>query len=1219
MSLRGSIARTVAPALIFACSSFAQDLQIPGNPYDAVDEAVARSNAFKRERWFYEQRMYPFNSVPKDAYAKALQQRNELRRTRGFFHGNSVTWTSIGPMSGFYFSYGNISSRIATIKYDPNNPSTVYLGAAFGGVWKSTNGGSSWISKTDNEVSLSSGALAINPANSNVIYYGTGEATYSAASYYGRGLLKSTNGGETWTNYTSGLSSTTYFSRLVIRPNHPDELLAALGSSSGGLYRSTNGGQTWSALVAGRCDDVVFSPSGDTAYATGSGTGYRISTNGGQTFSVSAALTMRTRNHIAVCRSSPNIMYAATHASTGSTIMVFKSTNAGATFSQVSVGTDFNGGQAWYDFYVHVNPFDPNYAYVGAVDIWRSTNGGTSFQNITNGYGGGNVHVDQHNVEFHPTDPEKMYCANDGGVWYSTNRGGTWTNLNSSLTLTQFYRITSDPSNASHVLGGTQDNGTQRTTGAINWVAAFGGDGGEVCFQTQNPSNILGETQNNGVYRSTNGGASWSSATTGLSGSGAWVGPLISHPDSANIFYTARALVFKTTNAGANWLSISTGTSGTIRELAISKSSPNIMFATSGSQVYKSTNTGLNWNLTSSGMPTRTITSIYVHPDSANIVLVTFSGFGAGKVYRSMNGGATWNNISGNLPDTPVNDVLIYHPGMATSMYLVATDVGVFVTDDYGANWTELADGFPNTVAIHLDYNALTNKIRVGTHGRGVYETTDLTLSTLAMVSPDGGEVWPVGSVQTIVWTSSSLPGNTRVELSRDGGMTFPEILFANTMNDGSENWTVSGPASSSVRVQTSSVDNPSIYDFSNTDFSIVQPAIALDVPNGGELWSVGSTYFIRWNTNFVTGNVKVELSRNGGGTYETLFANTANDGSESWAVTGPPTSTAVMRVSSVGDPSILDVSNVPFMVSPGFALRASLIVRDNGGETDSLEFGTGPGATDGIDVLFGEYELPPLPPTGVFDVRWQSIGTQGVKSDIRDTVGGTRQQVIYTGTIQAGAVGPPFHLRWYRSELPSGTFTLRDQSGGMFFSVNMKQQDSMTIPLEENIFQLVYDAGNIVYSNVQDGWNVVSMPLTVSDRRKTAVFPTSTSSAFAYTTTGYVNRDTLDYGTGYWLKFPSSQALSLSGGLKASDTIDVVQGWNTIGSISTPVPVNSIIQIPGGIVVSSYFGYGNTGYGSASSIDPMRGYWVKANQNGKLVLPGSALKQKKERTSKRQ
>lgn len=716
--------------IIISISATAQDLYISNNPYENAEDFVKDRNAFKRERWFYEQRMYPNNFLPEDAYTKSQLQRNQMRQSQGFYNNERNIWTNIGPTSGFYFSYGNIASRITTVKYDPANPDIIYLGAAYGGVWKSTNSGQSWTALTNDEVSLSSGALAIDPANTNIIYYGTGEATYSAASYYGRGLLKSTDGGNTWTNYTAGLGSLSYFSRIAIRPGHSNELLAALGNRanlgvSGGLYRSTDAGITWSVVVSGRCDDVIFSPDGSKAYAIGSGTSYRISTDGGVTFTPNSSLSAATRNHIALCKTSPNIMFCAIHS--GSTISVYKSTDAGTTFSPAASGTNFSGSQAWYDFYMYINPFDPNYAYVGSIDIWRTTDGGSSFANITNGYSGGNVHVDQQNLDFNPVNSNEMICTNDGGVWKSTDRGSNWTNLNSSLTLTQFYRIASDPSNAAHIIGGTQDNGSQRTLGTQNWTAAFGGDGGEVCFHLVNNQYILGETQNNGVQRSQNGGTSWSSATSGLSGSGSWVAPLLSHPDSSGIFYTARQSVFKTTTWGASWFSISTGTSGTIREMGLCKSSPNTIYATSGSQVYKSTDRGYTFGIVTNGLPNRTITGIYLHPDSSNVVVLTQSGFGGGHVFKTTNGASSWNDISGNLPDSPANDVLIYYPGMPTSSYLVAMDVGVFMTNNYGTSWIELANGLPNTVAMHLDYNQSANKLRIGTHGRGVYEITGLT------------------------------------------------------------------------------------------------------------------------------------------------------------------------------------------------------------------------------------------------------------------------------------------------------------------------------------------------------------------------------------------------------------------------------------------------------------------------------------------------------------
>lgn len=291
-------------------------------------------------------------------------------------------------------------------------------------------------------------------------------------------------------------------------------------------------------------------------------------------------------------------------------------------------------------------------------------------------------------------------------------------------------------------MGGTQDNGTQRTYGSIDWVAAFGGDGGEVVYHSVSNQFMLGETQNNGVKRSMDFGGYWVSATEGLTGSAAWIGPLISHPDSNGIFYTARQQVFKTTNWGANWFPISSGTTGTIRELAISKSDPEVMYASISSYLYKSTNMGYNFTSVTNGLPSRTLTSIQVHPDSSNVAVVSFSGFGTNKIFKTTNQGNSWFSIAGNLPDSPVNDVLIFYPGFFTSTYIAATDVGVFVTDDWGTKWRELTYGLPNTVCMSLDYHDFTGRLRVGTFGRGVWEFNILnTISQIATGSADNFEL----------------------------------------------------------------------------------------------------------------------------------------------------------------------------------------------------------------------------------------------------------------------------------------------------------------------------------------------------------------------------------------------------------------------------------------------------------------------------------------------
>ena len=708
------------------------DLLKPQSVFTDAPSEVKSRKAFMRQWWFYEQRSYPGDMIPENAYKNANDQKEMLRQTNAqllltdnSFNIPTFNWVSLGPTPGAYFNYGNISSRIVSGAFDPTNANVIYIGPANGGVWKSTDAGITWIPLTDQEVSLSMGAIEIDPTNTNIIYAGTGEATYSGASYYGRGLLKSTNAGSSWTNITSGLPSSTYFSRLKIRPNNSTQLLAALGNS--GLYRSTNSGVSWTQTLSGRIDDVVFTPSGDTVFAVGGSSGLRRSIDGGATYSAfGSGLVTGTRTHFDLCLSNTAFMYAAVYGS--STVKIYKSINNGANWTELTTTSGFQGqaGQAWYDLYVRVNPRNPNKVYVGTIDVYRSTDG-TNFTNITNGYAGGSVHVDQHYLFFHPTQENTFFVCNDGGIYRTTNNGDSFTNYNQNLTLTQFYRIAASPYTPSRILGGTQDNGTQQTYSALNWAAAFGGDGGEVCFNPFNSNFILGESQNGGLVRTTNGGSNWSNATTGINTgeSVAWVAPIIAHPTTSGTFYVARQSIYTSTDNGGNWTAISGSVNGSnaVREMAISKSNASIMYATSGSLVFKSTNAGVTWTNVTSGLPNKTITSVTVYPTDENLVFLTFSGFGTNKVYKSTNGGTNWVSINGNLPDSPVNDLYVHTGNIGyPNTFFVATDIGIFLTENDGANWFEISTGMPNTVVMHLDYSPSNQMLRAGTHGRGVYE-----------------------------------------------------------------------------------------------------------------------------------------------------------------------------------------------------------------------------------------------------------------------------------------------------------------------------------------------------------------------------------------------------------------------------------------------------------------------------------------------------------------
>jgi hypothetical protein len=197
---------------------------------------------------------------------------------------------------------------------------------------------------------------------------------------------------------------------------------------------------------------------------------------------------------------------------------------------------------------------------------------------------------------------------------------------------------------------------------------------------------------------------------------------------------------------------------------------------------------------------------------------------------------------------------------------------------------------------------------------------------SIALQNPNGGETWPIGSSQTIRWTASSFSGMVRIELSRDGGATWA-VLFSSTANDGAQAWKVTAPATNQALVRVSSVGIPSIQDTSNAVFSLGGGSISVLAPDGPEVWLTGTMQTIQWSTSGLTDNVRVELSRNGGATWATIIANTANDGAQGWKVTGSITAQARVRVSSLTNAAVADASNTNFMIG-GYT-----VVTPNGGE----------------------------------------------------------------------------------------------------------------------------------------------------------------------------------------------------------------------------------------------------------------------------------------------
>ncbi|MBI3950763.1 MAG: M36 family metallopeptidase [Acidobacteria bacterium] len=251
-------------------------------------------------------------------------------------------------------------------------------------------------------------------------------------------------------------------------------------------------------------------------------------------------------------------------------------------------------------------------------------------------------------------------------------------------------------------------------------------------------------------------------------------------------------------------------------------------------------------------------------------------------------------------------------------------------------NWTVTG---PETTEAVIRIREQSNGDTYRDHSIGVFiiSSGPPPTNSVTVVAPNGGENWQIGSNQTISWTTTGTIANVKIELSRTGVAGPYETIFASTLNDGSQPWTVTGGATTNAFVRISDVANAATSDTSNAAFTIsaVAPnSVTVVVPNGGENWQIGTTQTITWTTTGSIANVKIELSRNGvGGPFEQLLASTLNDGSQPWTVTGAATSNAIIKISDAANPATSDSSNAVFTISPAPPGPSITVISPNGGE----------------------------------------------------------------------------------------------------------------------------------------------------------------------------------------------------------------------------------------------------------------------------------------------
>jgi uncharacterized protein (TIGR03437 family) len=533
---------------------------------EEVGEELRESG--KRQAWFYQQRAYPLEQIPTGAREEALVEWEAAEREQAALRSGGklarvaqqeLAWQALGPRpiaQGQTFGLRNpVSGRVTAIVLDPryngSTNQTVYVGGAQGGLWRSTDNGANWTPITDALPSLAIGAVAIDPANPNIIYVGTGEPNRSGDSYFGAGLFKTTDGGLTWTQITGPVSTSEpklpvflncTFSRIAIDPAKPNTLFVATNTGfflsaattpgpaplgNRGLWKSTDGGLNWlnvnpSVSKLDRlASDVVLDPrNSNVVYAALTGEGVYRSTANGELFSwklLTKGLPEKTDNkgnpvydRIVLALGPPigsataSTVYAAYAGVDDNLLGIFRSTDMGETWTQMT--TPQRPGQASYNLALAVDPTNGNNVFYGtsansAYDggtLWRSLDAGRSWEDISFYRGTNNttnsigLHPDTHVVVVSPANPNILFTGNDGGIWRTNAALGAvnWTNLNATLNITQFQSVAVHPYDPNLVIGGTQDNGTNLFYGNPAWAHVDDGDGGAALIDQSNPQTM---------------------------------------------------------------------------------------------------------------------------------------------------------------------------------------------------------------------------------------------------------------------------------------------------------------------------------------------------------------------------------------------------------------------------------------------------------------------------------------------------------------------------------------------------------------------------------------------------------------------------------------------------------------------------------------------------------------------------------------------------------
>ena len=710
---------------------------------------------FKRWEYFMSQRVDANGNRPKPDQVLREWEKYHGRSAKSAM-GSKKHWTNTGPVQkpvNGGTGQPNGMGRINAIAIHPANNNIIYVGSPSGGLWKTINHGTTWTSLTDTIPTLGISSILIDYSNPNTVYIGTGDRDGGDAP--GMGVWYSVDNGLTWSPRNNGMGNRVV-GRLIMNPLDSMTLLAATGN---GIFKSSDGGQFWKRTSSNVISykDIVYKP-GDTSvvYATATGDFYRSSDGGENWTKITSGLPGSNRLVIGVSPANSSYVYAVlTNQSTFKGL--YLSTNSGISFSLMSSTPNImdyssNGsgtsGQAWYDLCVAVDRQNANIIYVGGVNIFKSTNSGVSWAINAHWTGGGGapaVHADQHDLVISP-HTNGIYSGNDGGIYFTNNGGGAWTDLSSGLPISQIYKIGQSAQTDNLVINGYQDNGTAIYDG--NWRTELGADGMDCLIDPADSNYMYAEYYYGAIRRSSNYGQNFTSIYSSITETGNWVTPFILLEGSSAVMLTGFNNLWRTTNARAatvTFTKLSNSLAGSnisdIRVLENSHVNNNILyFSREDNRLFRSDdikNTAPTYTDLTPNLPTIAWPlDIEADPFNANKVYIVQSN----KVYVSADKGLSWTNISGSLPNVNMNTI-VCDSSSSGDLY-VGSEIGVFFRGAWMSDWIPFDGGLPSAMEIteleiYYDADPEKSRIKAATYGRGLWSSPLYRQPTAAFSADD--------------------------------------------------------------------------------------------------------------------------------------------------------------------------------------------------------------------------------------------------------------------------------------------------------------------------------------------------------------------------------------------------------------------------------------------------------------------------------------------------